>query len=570
MYTKESLQNLKEKVDLIEVVSSQIEVKRAGTAYKALCPFHDEKSPSFTLKRGDSHYHCFGCGAHGDSIQFLMQLQGVTFREAVEMLAERFHVPLQEDEKSEKGISTLTLQSALVFAQQFYHFYLLRTEEGRVALNYLLKRGLSLDFIKQFELGYAPSNGALFMKALKEKKFSQEVLIAAGLLTQDGQRPFFRERITFPVHNARGSVIAFSARKIKEETYGGKYINSPETQLFKKSRHLFGLNYSRRRIVKDRRALLVEGQIDCLKLIEAGLDYTVAALGTAFGEGHVTALKNLGVHQVKIAFDSDTAGVKAASKAGDLFQKVGIEVEVITLPDGSDPDTFLKEHGLEKFQALPSHDYLTYQMHYLAKTFDLKSPAAKAELVKQLTAQIKAWDDPVMVHESLRKLAQLTRLPEEMIGVSYKAPRYVRANGANPKLDPNHLLEIDLLRILLQGESAFRDTVQRFISSPDFMIPACRKLYNAYLKADETDLFSIMADIDDPAIEACVDEIMSKKINRDKAEEIFLLSVQRIVDRSWLAKREAIKKEILTITSDDEKLALAKKFDATTRPEVRL
>ena len=241
MYTKDSLQTLKEKIDLIDVVASQIELKRAGAVYKSLCPFHDEKSPSFSIKRGDTHYHCFGCGAHGDAIQFLMQLQGLTFREAVEMLAERFHIPLQEDEKVEKGISSLQLQDVLNFASHFYHFYLQRTEEGRVALNYLTKRGLSLDFIRRFEIGFAPEGSDLFLKAMREKNFSMELMIAAGLLTKDGRRTFFRERVTFPVRNPRGSVIGFSARKIKEETFGGKYINTSETQLFKKSRHLFAV-----------------------------------------------------------------------------------------------------------------------------------------------------------------------------------------------------------------------------------------------------------------------------------------------------------------------------------------
>ncbi|NBW99934.1 toprim domain-containing protein, partial [bacterium] len=330
-----------------------------------------------------------------------MQLQGLTFREAVDMLAERFHIPLQEDEKIEKGISSLQLQDALSFASQFYHFYLQRTEEGRVALNYLTKRGLSLEFIRRFQIGYAPEGGALFLKAMHEKKFSVEIMIAAGLLNKDGDRPFFRERITFPVHNARGSVIAFSARKIKEETFGGKYINTSETQLFKKSRHLFGLNYSRKRIVKEQRAMLVEGQIDCLRLIEAGFDYAVAALGTAFGEGHVDTLKNLGVRSVTIAFDADKAGIEATLKTGALFQKVGIEVEVLLLPEGMDPDSFLQEKGKEEFEKLPTKDYLTFCL--LKTKLDLKSPAGKAQFVRDLSLEIKTWNDPVMVHESLQK-----------------------------------------------------------------------------------------------------------------------------------------------------------------------
>ncbi|MCH9610630.1 MAG: DNA primase [Chlamydiales bacterium] len=563
MYTKESLNTLKEKIDLIDVVSSQIEVKRAGTAYKALCPFHDEKSPSFTLKRGDSHYHCFGCGAHGDAIAFLMQLQGLTFREAVEMLAERFHIPLQEEDKVEKGPSSLQIQEVLNFASHFYHFYLQRTEEGRVALNYLTKRGLSLDFIRRFEIGFAPEGSELFFKAMREKKYSKELMQAAGLLSQDGRRLFFRERVTFPVRNPRGSVIGFSARKIREETFGGKYINTSETALFKKSRLLFGLNYSRKRIVKEQKALIVEGQIDCLRLIDEGLDYVVASLGTAFGQGHVQTLKNLGARTIQIAFDSDKAGIEAASKTGALFQKEGIGVEVLLLPQGMDPDTFLNEQGKEAFLALQPKDYLSFRVQ--TTTLDLKNPAGKTQFVKEMKQEIESWNEPVMVHESLQKLAQLVQLPQQMVGG--RRPVYRRPAGTKMEVDPDRVLEIDLLRLLIRGESRFRAIVKKYVEPSYFMLEPCQKLYSAYLKADDTDLLSVMSSIDDVLVERCVDEIMSSKLKNEKIEELFLFTVQKMMDRKWLSDREAIQREINGGGHSDEKmLELARQYSQTKRP----
>ena len=567
MYTKESLHILKEKIDLIDVIASQIDLKRMGTSYKALCPFHDEKSPSFTVKRGDTHYHCFGCGAHGDAIQFLMQLQGVTFREAVEILSERFHVPLQEDDKVEKQMSSMQLQEALNFANHFYHFYLQRTEEGRVALNYLTKRGLSIDFIRRFEIGFAPEGSTLFLKAMQEKKFSTELLIAAGLLTQDGRRPFFQGRITFPVCNPRGSVIGFSARKIKEETYGGKYINTSETQLFKKSKILFGLNYCRKRIVKEQRALLVEGQIDCLRLIEAGFDYTVAALGTAFGQNHVDSLKNLGVRSVTIAFDSDKAGIEASLKTGALFQKIGIDVEVLMLPDKMDPDTFIQERGKEAFAALAKEDYLTFCLK--TTTLDLKSPAGKTQFVKELQKEIESWNEPVMVHESLQKLARLVQLPSQLLGAQRAV--YRRAPGTKVAVDPDRVLEIDLLRLLLRGNIGFREVVRKYVEPKHFRLTPCQKLYEAYLRAEDIDLLSVMESVDDPEIERCVDEIMTSKLKNEKIEELFIFTIQKIIDRKWMEDREAIQREINSGShSDDKVLELARKFDATKRMQVKL
>lgn len=570
MYTKESLQLLKDKIDLIEVVSSYIDVKRAGVTYKALCPFHEEKTPSFTLKRGDTHYHCFGCGAHGDAISFIMQFQGVNFVEAVETLAEKFHVLLQTENKTEH-ISSLTLQEVLASANQFFHYYLLHTQEGKAALDYLFKRGISLDFIKRFEIGYAPQNGTTFLNAIQKKKWDRELLLHAGLLTQDGKRPFFRERIMFPVRNGRGSVIAFSARKIKEETFGGKYINTSETQLFKKSRHLFGLNYSKKCIVKERKAILVEGQIDCLKMIFEGFDNTIATLGTAFGQGHAEAIKKLGVHLVKILFDSDHAGLKAASKAGDLLQKEGVEVEVITLPDQMDPDTLLNVKGKETMQTLLKRgkDYLTFQVELLSQSYDLQSPASKAELALQMKQQINNWNNAIQVHESMRKLAEMLRLPEEMIGVNHKVPSYIRAKAPNIAIDPNKVLEMDLLRLLLQGEERFEEVAKKYIQPEDFTTEPLRKLYMAYLEAEEKDLFSLMSEVQDVEVEKCLDEICSKKVHVEKIRETFLLTVQKVVDRRWLKQREEIHRKIHQGGNSEERvLELVKEFDSITRLKV--
>lgn len=293
MFTKESLEKLREKIDLIEIISGHVEMKRAGSAYKALCPFHQEKNPSFMVQKGDSHYHCFGCGAHGDAIQFLMNYLNFSFVEAVESLAERFHIPLErQDLQSEKSADKTIIKEACALASKFFHTYLLYTEEGLAPLNYLYKRGITIDFIRRFEVGFAPTESSIFKKIMNEEKIADKTLIDAGLLSENG-RLFFRDRITFPIQTFTGGISGFSARKYKEETFGGKYINTPETAIFKKSRLLFGMNFSRRRIAKERKALIVEGQIDCLKLIEAGLNLTVAALGTAFGESHVEELTKL-------------------------------------------------------------------------------------------------------------------------------------------------------------------------------------------------------------------------------------------------------------------------------------
>ncbi|MCC5831903.1 MAG: DNA primase [Chlamydiales bacterium] len=564
MFTKESLEKLRERIDLVEALETHVDLKRAGSAYKALCPFHQEKTPSFVVQKGDTHYHCFGCGAHGDAIQFLMNYLNLSFVEAVESLAERFHLPLERDNHKEgKGIDKRALKESLERASRFFHEFLLFSEEGRPALHYLFQRGISIDFIRRFEIGYAPSSSLIF-KVIKD----EEALAQTGLIHESG-RPFFRERITFPVREHSGRVIGFSARKIREETFGGKYINTPETPLFKKSRTLFGLNHSRRRIAKERRVILVEGQIDCLRLIESGLDLTVAALGTAFGESHVALLKQLGVRQAYLLFDGDAAGAAAASKTGDLFQKAGVEVFVVSLPSGSDPDSFLNRFGTEPLLELldKAESYLAFQVTFLGREINLNSPAGKAELVKIVKKQMVEWEDPVMVHESLRKLASMVHLPEEMIGfkLNFSPNLYIKKQGTHPfqQFDPDRVLELDLLRWLILMNEKFHKTAARYLTESHFCVPACRSLFKKIIEKRTVDLLSLAADLEDPEI---IDEILKKKVNRERAEGQFLETVQKILDRKWMQTREEIKREIHSGKySEEEVLALAKRFDELRR-----
>jgi DNA primase len=569
MFTKDCLEKLKDRIDLLEVILGHVEMKKAGAAYKALCPFHNEKTPSFIVQKGDRHYHCFGCGAHGDAIQFLMNYLNLSFVDAVESLAAMFQVPLekQQDRSSEKGSDKTALKEICEWASGFFHTFLLYSEEGKEALHYLFKRGITIDFMRRFEIGFAPRDGVLLKKIMHAEKIKEHLLLEAGLLNEEG-RPFFRERITFPIRNSLGAVIGFSARKYKEETFGGKYINSPDTPIFKKSRLLFGLNYCRRRVARERRTLIVEGQIDCLKMIESGLNLTVAALGTAFGEGHVDELVKLGLREAYLLFDGDDAGKNAASKAGDLLQRKGIEVYVVNLPKGSDPDSYLSQFGVQRLLDLlqSAESYLAFQVAFLGKELNLDSPAGKAELVKLLKKQMDQWEDPVMVHESMRKIASLMRVPEEMIGLKNFFPTFSyiknKERTGSVSIDPHRVLEVDLLRWLILVGEIFLPTARYFLSEKHFLTPSCRTLYQRILEG-ENDLLTLSADLDDQTL---MDEILQKKVNREKAESHFLETVQKLLDRDWMQMREAIKMEIQSGRHSEERiLELAKEFDMLKR-----
>lgn len=579
IFTKESLDTLKNKIDLVEALSPYVEFKRAGASFKALCPFHDEKSPSFMIQKGDTHYHCFGCGAHGDAIAFLMDYQKLSFRESVELLAEKFQVHLERSEsEEEKGPSKRAMREALDFASKIFHTLLLNTAEGHQALRYLMNRGISLDFVRKFGIGYAPNVSGILWPMLAAKGVSQEIAQACGLLAPKGD--FFRDRIMFPIRAGTGHVIGFSGRKFKEETFGGKYVNTSETPLFKKSRVLFGLNYSRQRIAKERIALVVEGQIDALRLIDEGLDFTVAGQGTAFGEGHVDELVNLGVLTVYLALDADLAGKKAAIKIGDLFQKRGIEVKVVPLPKEYDPDLYVKEKGAEAFLELlkQAEDYLSFLVNTHGEERDLSSPAQKNDLALELGKQIRAWDAPLMVHESLKKLSHLLKVPETLVGVGQieVAPLYYKkaASVGLYEIDPDWVMETDVLIWLLHTNPELEALIEKHLTAASFILPISQKTFQHYLErkleGKKPDLIAL-CQLEEGVGQKLVEEMTSKKINREKQELYFKAALQKLLDRNWLAKREQVWAKIQRgAGSEDEEIALAKEFEEIKkcRPKV--
>ncbi|MFT4551686.1 MAG: DNA primase [Chlamydiales bacterium] len=589
LFTKASLETLKQRIDIIEMISSHIDLKRGGTSYKALCPFHDEKSPSFTVQKGDTHYHCFGCGAHGDAIQFLMNYQSVSFIDAVESLAQMFHVHLEQEESGAevKGPNKVLLKKAMKAACRFYQFTLLHTPEGHEALEYLYRRGLDLNFIRNFQVGLAPASPKIFRNFMYKQKFQDDILHEAGLIAEarnGGWRDFFYDRITFPILSPTADVIGFSARKYKDQTFGGKYVNSTETPLFKKSRTLYGLNFCRRRIAKERKAIIVEGQIDALRLIQAGFNITIAGQGTAFGEGHVKELLNLGVNVIHLALDADEAGRDAARKIGHLFQKAGVEVYVAQLPFGSDPDSILSERGPESFMGIleESPDYLTFLVDYLGKQIDLSSPAGKNELVTTIAKRIREWDSPLMVHESLRKLAHLAHVPEDAVGVGIANVNnfYIQktASAGREEVDPNKVLEADFLRWLLvlgEAQSHFVEAARLNVAANDLIVPVCKNIYETYLSAFQSeksmDLLSLAIEINDQEGQEFISEILQKKINQDKAEVFFYNTIQKILDRKLMLQREEVKTKLQAGNlSDEDALELAKEFSDLKREEAKV
>ncbi|GEM_PF-2194608 len=411
---KESIEQLLERVDIVSLIETYVPLKRAGASFKGLCPFHNEKSPSFSVSPQRQRYHCFGCGASGSSVNFLMEYTNVTYPEALRQLADKYGMTLEEEADSTQSIEVKKQRNRLLLlhaeATAWFHDLLLTHPDAQGARDYLKQRGLNRETAKKWSLGWAPTDSQLFLNWAKETKITGRELIDSGLAAlkdpqdkRSGLYSRFRNRLMFPICNDYGEPIAFSGRQLDNNPNTGKYINSPETSLFIKSKHFYGLDKAKRAIGQNKYALLCEGQMDVIAAHQAGFEMTVASLGTAFTPQHATLIKRYSP-KAKICFDADNAGQKAAIKAYQQLAAVNIQVDMVQLPNGEDPDSIIKSQGNEAFaklinEALP---FFEDQLQKMQAHPDWSNPQKKTELI----------------YELLHHLSQLTHRTEQDVYLS--------------------------------------------------------------------------------------------------------------------------------------------------------
>ena len=354
-----TIEEVKARTDLGDLVASYgVQVRHAGSRLVACCPFHNEKTPSFSIDVARGFYHCFGCGESGDAIKFVMKQEGLPFMDAVKKLASRCGVEIKEDAPDPGAGRRKRLYAVMADAAQFYHRCLRKMREAQIARDYLAKRELDEKTQDDFLIGYAPPGAANMLKWAEKNGYTAAELVAAGILKEPG-RPGgdyfhrFSRRLMFTVRDRMGRVVAFSGRQLVEDKHSGKYVNSPETDIFKKSNVLFGLDRAAGSIAKSahREAIICEGQIDCIRLHVCGFPVAVAGQGTAFTEEHVKMLSRV-ADAALLVYDDDAAGHKAAIRSAALLLAAGMAVRVVRLPDGDDPDSFLRTKGAEAFRRM--------------------------------------------------------------------------------------------------------------------------------------------------------------------------------------------------------------------------
>ncbi len=431
------------RVDIVELVQQRISLKKAGKDYSACCPFHDERTPSFTVSPDKQFYHCFGCGAHGTAISFLMEYDRLEFREAVGELAQLAGMELPEQATTGEGPDTRPLYDALAKAEKYYREQL---RQAPVAIEYLKHRGLSGKTAARLGIGFAPAGWDHLRQQFEPGQAQDELLLRAGLLKrregrQDGGYDVFRERIMFPIHDSRGRTIAFGGRAMGDN--GPKYLNSPETEVFHKGRELYGLFEARQEQRKPERLLVVEGYMDVAMLAEHGINNAVATLGTATTTDHAERLFRV-VSEVIFCFDGDRAGREAAWRALENTLPVmrdGRQARFLFLPEGHDPDTLVQEEGAEAFsRRLHSAEALSdFLFRHLGEKLDPASAEGRAALVERarpLIAKVPPGAFRILLTE---QLAELSRMNSAQLGRMVNQPGRGEARQRPPRRGPQRL-----------------------------------------------------------------------------------------------------------------------------------
>ncbi|HUS03791.1 MAG TPA: DNA primase [Chitinophagaceae bacterium] len=423
MISPSTIQQILSRIDIIDIISSFVKLKKRGSNYLGLCPFHNEKTPSFTVSPSKEIYKCFGCGRSGNSISFLMEHEKYSYVEALRWLANKYNVAIEETETSPEIKQQQLLADSLYainnFAQKYFTDVLFNTDEGQdVGLSYLKQRGFREDIIKKFQLGFNPSTRDSFAKEALAAQFNIEYLQKSGLVTIRDEKPAdnYRGRIIFPVQNQSGKIVGFGARLIKSNDKAPKYINTPENEIYVKSKILYGSYFARMAIDKADECLLVEGYTDVVALHQAGIENVVASGGTSLTADQLRLIKKY-TNNLTIIYDGDPAGIKAALRGLDMALEEGLNVKLVLIPDKEDPDSYINKKGVSAFTNFISankKDFILFQLDIALKDAgdDTTKRSVVVNQIAETISKINKAEDFTKQQDYIRKSAELLKIDE--------------------------------------------------------------------------------------------------------------------------------------------------------------
>ena len=423
MISPNTIQQILGRLDIIDVIGGFVKLKKRGSNYLGLCPFHNEKTPSFTVSPSKELYKCFGCGKAGNTISFIMEHEKYSYVDALKWLANKYGIEIEEtfqnDEQRQQMLVADSLYIVNAFAQQFFSTQLLETEEGQdIGLSYLKERGFREDVIKKFQLGYSPEQRDAFTKEAIVKQYNAEILLKAGLVANRNEQLVdnYRGRIIFPIHNHSGKVLGFGARILKSNDKAPKYINTPENEIYSKSKILYGSYFARQAIDKADECLLVEGYTDVVSLHQAGIENVVASGGTSLTPDQLRLIRKYS-NNLTIIYDGDSAGVKAALRGLDLALEEGLNVKLVLIPDKEDPDSYVNKVGAVAFKEFiqkNKKDFILFQLEVALKDAGSDS-VKKSEVVNRMAetiSKINKAEDFTKQQDYIKQCSEILKIDE--------------------------------------------------------------------------------------------------------------------------------------------------------------
>ncbi|ARK29343.1 DNA primase [Halalkalibacter krulwichiae] len=438
--------------DIVEVISDYVQLKKQGRQYIGLCPFHGEKSPSFSVSPDKQLYHCFGCGAGGNVFSFLMEIEGITFIESVNKLGTKLNIELPESANSATKPADgprERMKSAHEIAAKLYYHVLTLTEQGADGRNYVKERGFTREQIERFQIGFAPDRWDSLTTILSKRQYSLDLMVEAGLVgereSKDGYFDRFRNRLMFPIWDGQGRVIAFGGRTISDEK--PKYLNSADTPIFHKGQTLYGLHLARPSIRKEGTVILFEGYIDVIAAWGAGFSNAIATLGTALTEEQAKIIRR-NAETVTICYDSDQAGINAAFKSANILEQAGCVIKIADMPEGLDPDDYIRTYGANRFKSDvigASLTFMSFKMRYLRRGKNLANESERMRYIEEVLSEISSLPRAVERDHYLRQIADefslsLEALKQEQYQI-YRANRKEKTYSSEKKVTPRRSFE---------------------------------------------------------------------------------------------------------------------------------
>lgn len=569
LYNEDIINEVRDKSDIVDTISKHVNLKKLGSNYKGLCPFHSEKTPSFTVSEEKQIFHCFGCGEGGDVFSFLMKLENLEFIEVLKILADEAHIVLEkkninsELEKTKNTLYEINREAGIYFYRNLFN--------NRRAYDYLINRDIDKATIKTFGIGYASDSWSNLLDYLKSKNYTEVDIEKAGLVTHHKKtnRYFdkFRDRIMFPIMNTRGKIIGFGGRSI-DNSNQPKYLNSPETPVFSKRNNLYALNIVKKQSKSDK-IILVEGYMDVLALYKYGIVNSVASLGTALTENQVELLKRY--KEIYICYDSDSAGKKATDKAIDVMKNMSIKPKIIPLPENLDPDDFIKKYGVSAFESLMENALtsIDFKINQKKKMYNIKNYEGKIDFVKDVSVLLRAIKSPVELEVYVDKISKETDIPSRVIKQEinkdfvkkndfvfnkYKSNNKEVISPVQYMLKPAHLTaEKELLNLIIKNRDIYENIKNKF-KAEDFLDLTNRKLaelvYCSYSDNEKLDMSQALDHFEETE-KSRVQEVFNLKVNKDiKAIEDYIKNIKY---NKIVVEKEEIKKQINILDNKTDK-----------------